>query len=227
MKSRETPDLWVWTGTAGLPQQPPAGSTAVAVEGGRVRSVQQGTIPAGTRAVIATDGAAVAAGGWAFAGRVRGRSVLEYRSPAGQPEVVAGPGEALAAAAAFLGDRAGEAATVQPWWGAWRQAAAALCEIYEGCGFELAWTDGGVVVVLVQRSVLVLAEDGTLGPGGPVGTSRAPDSFPPAGAGAPAAAAVAATGTGAVLARGRAELGRLGLYAGGRCLAVAPITGAA
>jgi hypothetical protein len=196
------PILWAWTGVGAHPAPPAEGHAAWVAAGGPAWGPAAAGGAEGVHALLACAGGVAAVGPWIFAGRVRGRSVREYRPAAG---AVAGPADAdpgLGSAGAFLCDRAGEVvATGAPWWTAWRQAAAALCETYEGCAFDLAWTDGAVLLALVQTVALALHPDGSL-----------------------AVAEAAAAGG---LARGRAELARLGLYAGGRCLAVAPITGGA
>jgi hypothetical protein len=190
--------LWAWSGLGAGPAERPGAPVGWVGEAG---PSWDGTPGGCVR--LASSGGLVAADGWLFAGCVAGRAVAEYRSPGAPVRPGPGASPALAAAAAFLRDRAAESAAAGlPWWPAWRQAAAALCETYEGCSFDLVWTDGAVLLAAVQTLVLALGPDGTLRP-----------------AAAPAGPAV--------LARGRAELARLGLYAAGRCLAVQPITGAA
>jgi hypothetical protein len=196
--------LWAWTGVGPCPQAPAAVFTAWVGAGGPVAAPPGGGPPdQPVLALLASAGGAAVVDGGILAGRVRGRSVREYRSTGPAAASPDGADPSLGPTACFLRDRAEEvAATGAPWWTAWRQAAAALCETYEGCAFDLAWSDGAVVLALVQTLTLALGPDGSL------------------------AAADAAPGAGG-LARGRAELARLGLYAGGRCLAVAPVTGAA
>ncbi|HVB10776.1 MAG TPA: hypothetical protein VNM16_10480, partial [Bacillota bacterium] len=131
-------DLWAWTGRGPCPE-PPAGFVAWVAEDpswARDRAPNDLVL----RAAVASAGGVALSGAWAFAGAIRGRAILEYRPAGPAPALATDADPALLPAAAFLLDRASEvAATGVPWWTAWRQAAAALCETYEGCGFELAW----------------------------------------------------------------------------------------